>query len=312
MKNKRTVLVTGAAGFIGSNLTRKLLTHGYNVNLILKKSTDTTRIKDLLRRVEVYESDLLNEDKIARVVGQINPTYILHLSTYSEYRERNDWRAMVDNNVVGTLNLLLAAQKVNYKVFVNTGSSSEYGFKNKPMREDDLLEPTGPYAVSKASASLLCRAFAAQFNKPILTIRPFSVYGPHEDESRLIPTIVNSVIRGTSIKLTDTLSRRDFIYVEDLIDIYVKSIECSVHFSGEILNAGTGKEYTNEEVVRALFRVSGKKVKVEKGAFSSRAWDAPHWRASTSKIKRYLGWKPKFSLESGLKETYSWFENEKI
>ena len=246
------------------------------------------------------------------MVKKINPSIIIHLATYSEYRDQSAVFKMVDVNINGTLNLLMATRDLNYDIFINTGSSSEYGIKNKPMKENDLLEPLSFYAVTKASATLLCQVFAKEFQKPIVTLRPFSVYGPYEEKKRFIPTIIKAVIEEKTIKLTPGDQRRDFIYIDDVIDIYINTILKGKKLAGQVLNMGTGIEYTNDQVVQALLKVTGKKVKIDKGAFPKRLWDTSHWVADISKTNKLLNWKPKFSLENGLKKTYLWFKNEKI
>lgn len=310
--SRKTVLITGGAGFIGANLTRKLIELNCNVNLILKKTSDLWRIKDVLDKVQIYYADLLDKNILIKIIHKINPVFIIHLATYSNYRNQSDAEQMMKANTEGTLNLLIASKNINYKIFINAGSSSEYGIKEKPMNENDILEPISFYAATKASATLLCQVFAKEYQKPIVTLRPFSAYGPREDGKRFIPTIIKAVIENKTIKLTKGVQRRDFIYIDDVVDICIKTMSQEKKLSGQALNMGTGLEYTNDEVVKMLFSITGKKVKIEKGAFPKRLWDTSHWVADTTKIKRILNWKPKFTLEEGLRKTYEWYEkNEK-
>lgn len=309
---RSSILITGGAGFIGANLVNKLLSLGYkNINLIIRRSTNLQRLKNVLTQVNLREIDILDRSALKKIVERINPSVIFHLATYSQYRDQEASQDMVDVNIKGTLNLLMATKNINYKIFVNTGSSSEYGTKGTSMREDDLLEPISFYAATKASATLLCQVFAREYRKPIVTLRPFSVYGPYEENERFIPTIIKSLIENKSIKLTSGNQRRDFIYIQDVIDIYIKTISQGKELSGQILNMGTGIEYTNDDVVQALFKITGKKVTVEKGAFPNRLWDTSHWVADISKTKKLLNWKPKFTLEEGLRQTCKWYENSK-
>jgi len=308
-KSKRKILVTGGAGFIGASLTRKLLRVNYNVNLILKESSDLWRIKDILNKVKVYHVDLLNKKRLAEIVSKINPNFIIHLATYNDYRKQASVEEMVDINIKGALNLLLASKNIDYELFINTGSSSEYGIKNKPMNEKDCLEPISFYAATKASTTFLCKIFAKEYNKLIVTLRPFSVYGPYEEKTRFIPTIIKAIIENKPINLTPGKQRRDFIYIQDVVDIYIKTMLCGKKLSGQILNMGTGIEYTNDEVVRTLFRIAGKKTKINKGAFPKRIWDTSHWVAGITRTKRLLNWSPSFTLEEGLRKTYLWYKN---
>ena len=305
-------MITGGAGFVGASLIRKLLHAGYSVNLILKKSTKLERIKDLLSKLKVYEVDLLAKNNLQKTIYKIQPSIIFHLATFSDYRNQEDFEEMVEVNVKGTMNLLLASRDIDYKVFVNTGSSSEYGFKKNPMNEKDLLCPLSFYAATKASATLLCQVFAREYHKPIVTFRPFSVYGPYEEESRFIPTIIRSIIEKRPINLTIGAQRRDFVYIGDVADAYIKSIKKGKKLAGKILNIGTGKEYTNDEVVKILFKLTDLKVPVKKGAFPKRIWDSSYWVADISQTQILLNWKPKTSIEEGLGKTYEWFKNAKV
>ena len=277
-----------------------------NINIIVKKSTNIGRLNNIYQKIKLHKVDLLDLKGLKKVVNKVNPSIIVHLATYSAYRDQQASLEMIETNVKGALNLLEASKNINYDVFINTGSSSEYGIKDQPMKESDLLKPISFYAATKASATLMCQVFARQYQKTIVTLRPFSVFGPLEDEKRFIPTIIKAIIENKPIKLTPGNQRRDLIYIEDAIDIYINSILKGKELSGQILNMGSGIEYANDEVVQALFKVTGKKVRVEKGAFPKRLWDTSHWVADISKAKKLLNWKPKFNLEEGLKKTYEW------
>lgn len=307
----KIIAITGGAGFIGSNLIYKLLSLGYDVNLLIRPSTDLWRLKRILPKLKIHKTDLLDKQSLTKTIAKINPQIIIHLATYTKYRNQKDFEQMIETNIKGTVNLLSASKNIGYDIFINTGSSSEYGIKNNPMSEADVLEPISFYAATKASATLLCQVFSREYRKPIITLRPFSVYGPYEEKNRFIPTIIKSIIENKPIKLTPGIERRDFIYIDDIIDVYIKTIQKGKSLAGQILNMGTGVEYTNDEVVKTLFKVVRKSVPVEKGAFPKRLWDMPHWMADISKTKRLLNWEPKVTIEEGLKQTYKWYENSK-
>ena len=154
----------------------------------------------------------------------------------------------------------------------------------------------------------MCQVFSKEYKKPIVTVRPFSTYGPYEEKKRFIPTIIKAVIENKSIKLTPGEERHDFIYIDDVVDMYLKTIQKGKSLTGQILNMGTGVEYTNDEVVQTLFKITGKRTKIEKNAFPKRLWDTSHWVANISKTKRLLNWKPNNNLSEGLKKTYDWYK----
>lgn len=307
ISHRERILIVGGGGFVGANLTRRLLDLGYDIHLIWKISSDPWRLKDVKQKIKFHIVDIQDKIALTALIKKIYPMAIFHLASYSAYRNQEDIEKIVNISINGMLNLLLASKDIPYKVFVNTGSSSEYGFKKKPMKENDLLEPISFYAAAKAGQTLLCQAFSHQYNKPIVTLRPFSVYGQYEQNDRFIPTIIRSVIKKIPIKLTEGKQRRDFIYVDDMVNAYVRSLKKGNKLKGKILNIGTGKEYTNDEIVKTLFKVSNKKTAIEKGKFPKRIWDSPHWVANISEAKNLLNWYPIFTLEKGLEKTYNWY-----
>jgi nucleoside-diphosphate-sugar epimerase len=146
---------------------------------------------------------------------------------------------ILDVNVLGLWNLLDACNEVGYELFVNTGSSSEYGKKQYAMRETDQLAPDSFYAVAKAAQSLLCQHCSNSSDRPIVTFRLFSVYGPYEEPGRLFPNIMRAVIEGHSLNMVTPDTARDFIYVEDVVRAYLM-IDKLKQLRGEVLNVGTG------------------------------------------------------------------------
>lgn len=308
MAKRSVALVIGGGGFIGANLVRRLLKERCDVHLTMRRTTDLFRIRDIKNHLTLHAVSLNNSRDLSLIMQKLNPSLIFHLAAHGSNSYETDVREIVETNVTGTLNLLLASRDVPYEAFINTGTSSEYGFKSTPMRESDLLEPVSFYAAAKASTTLLASVFAKMYQKPIVTLRPFSVYGSFEDPRRFIPTIVRNLIKGNPIQLTAGTQRRDFIYIDDVVEAYMKVAMLANKLQGKILNLGTGKQYANDEVVRTLFRVTGKRVPIEKGAYPKRVWDTPHWVADMSQTKRLLGWRPKYSLEEGLRKTYEWYK----
>ncbi|HVZ66826.1 MAG TPA: NAD-dependent epimerase/dehydratase family protein [Patescibacteria group bacterium] len=309
--NKQIALVTGAGGFVGSNIVRKLILKKFEVHILVKKTTNLYRLNDVIKLIKVHYDDLSDEKKLTKTLSSISPNYIFHLATFENYRDQTKVLEMIDTNIIGTKNLLFASSNIPYSCFINTGSSSEYGLKKKPMKESDILEPLSFYAATKASATHLCYSFAKQFNKPIITFRLFSVYGRDEGKSRLIPQLINKTLNNMPISLTKGQVRHDFIYIDDVVDAYLKAIKIS-HKPGEIYNIGSGKQFTNKQVLELLHKISKKKILLSKEPFERRLWDTNFWVANISKTKNRLKWKPKYGLEAGLKKTYTHFAKNHV
>jgi nucleoside-diphosphate-sugar epimerase len=301
----RKVLLTGAAGFVGAVLARRLLRDGHEVHVVLKSSNRRPRLDPIFDDLRVHELDLRDESSVRATVMEVRPQVIFHLAAHGAYPTQTDADGIIRTNFLGTWNLLRASAAVDYEVFVNTGSSSEYGFKDFAMRESDLLEPNSYYSVAKCAQTLLCQHFAQVEKRPITTLRLFSAYGPFEEPSRLIPTLIQRCLDGQPLKLVSRDTARDFIYVEDVVDAYL-SLEKLAQLSGEIINIGTGVQSTVGDVVDAVLKHTGAQVECQWGAMPSRVWDAKIWVSDCTKSKRLLGWRPQTTLSDGLARTVAW------
>ena len=301
-------LVTGATGFIGSNIVRKLVGLNKNVHIITRKRNLNWRIADLSSRITIHNVDLLSPN-LPKVLDKIKPSYVFHLAAYGSLPEEKDIDTLIDVNLLGAVNLLNCLKKKKFKLFINTGSSSEYGIKNKAMAEDDFLDPVNDYGVVKAVSTLYLRKEAVRENLPIITFRLFSPFGPYEEKSRLIPYAILQSFRGRQINLSSESNVRDFTYIDDIINAYLKA--CDMKFMpGEIFNIATGKQRSVRQVLDLIIRQTNSSSKVVWGAVSNqkRQIEPRIWRANVKKSKEFLGWEPEHSLKDGIKETIEWFK----
>lgn len=307
--SKKRILMTGAAGFIGAVLTRRLLREGHDVHMVLKSATAQWRLAGLERDLHQHHVDLRDEARVCSVVASIRPEIIYHLATHGAYPSQSDADGIIQTNFLGTWNILKALKHIDYEVFVNSGSSSEYGFKDYAMRETDLLEPNSYYSVAKCAQTLLCQHVAKTERRPITTFRLFSVYGPHEEPSRLIPTVIRRCLAGEDLTLVDPDIARDFVYVDDVVSAYLCTDRLS-QLNGEIINIGTGVQSPIKQVVELVVRLTGATVNCHWGAMPTRIWDAKTWVADCTKSARLLGWRPTTTLPEGLEQTTAWMRRQ--
>jgi len=194
MDNKK-ILITGATGFVGANLLRKLIDSKNDIHVIIRSTSNLWRINDIIDKVNAHVCDLTNRESVEKLVLKIKPQIIFHLAVYGGYQFQEESLKIIDTNLIGIINLLNACCKIGFECFINTGSSSEYGLKNKPMSENDLLEPINDYGIAKAAATLYCQAIGRRENLPIFTLRLFSPYGYYEGPTRLIPYLIISCLK---------------------------------------------------------------------------------------------------------------------
>lgn len=307
--SKKRILLTGPAGFVGAVLTRRLLADGHEVHTVLKARTAPWRLAGLEHDLQQHHVDLRDEARVRSVVASIRPEVIYHLATHGAYPLQSNADDIIQTNILGTWNMLKALERIDYEVFVNSGSSSEYGFKDYAMRETDLLEPNSYYAVAKCAQTLLCQHVARTGSRPITTFRLFSVYGPFEEPTRLIPTLIRRCLAGEDLTLVDPEIARDFVYVDDVVAAYLCSDKLS-QLRGEIINIGTGVQSPIKQVVELILRHTGAKVACHWGTMPARIWDAKTWVADCTKSTRLLGWRPTTTLSEGLEQTIVWMRQQ--
>ena len=305
-KNKK-VLITGAGGFIGSHLTQRLIKGGAEVHIILRKKSDTWRIKNLLPRLNVYRGDLADAEFLKKTAKKINPQGIFHLATstiMSGVRASNE--EIIRTNIMGSANLIDALESVNYEYFINTGSFSECGLKNRPIKESDVCEPAELYSITKLAQTLYGQAVARTKDKPILTFRIFTPYGPAVQEGRLIYNMIYRALHDQGINLTEPSTVRDFIYVDDIIELYLEAAGKAGDLKGEIFNAGSGVKTSFGDLADKILKITGSKSKVNWGAFPPVHYDSDKWQADMTKTFSRFDWRPKYDLDRGLAKTIDW------
>jgi dolichol-phosphate mannosyltransferase len=304
----KRVLITGASGFVGANLARTLLESGHDVHLVLREHHLDWRLHDIRKHVGIANADLRNTESICRVVKQIKPEWVFHLAAYGAYSFQTDLQKILETNVLGTANLVQACLETGFEVFVNTGSSSEYGFKDHAPSEDELPEPNSYYAVSKVSATMFCRYTAESKKVRIPTLRLYSVYGPYEEPKRLMPTLIRCGFEKRFPPLVSPETARDYVYTDDVVRAYVLAAQTPGKEPGAIYNLGTGKETKLREVVDVARKVLDTPGEPQWGSMESRIWDTSTWVADNRKIHGELGWCPEYSFEQGFRSMVRWFE----
>lgn len=299
------VLVTGAGGFVGANLVRHLQQTGHDVHAVVRPGASPWRL-DGCGLSHVHAVACEDQDVVKDTLRSLKPDWVFHLAAYGGYPTQTDRSAMVASNVLGTMHLIDAALAVGFSRFVHVGTSSEYGSKDHPATEDSPLEPNSGYAVTKAAGTLYCRQAARRTGAPVVIARLYSVYGPWEEPTRLIPTLLVHALAGTWPPLVAPETPRDFVFVDDVVLALCRLAGDKVPTPGDILNVGSGRQRTVKDVVEEVARLLSVSTAPQWDTLPARSWDTSAWVGDVSKIARLYEWKAETSLDAGLAATLAW------
>ncbi len=304
------VIVSGASGFVGSNLTRKLLELGNEVYIFARKESKLWRLADIISQLELFTLDMEDKNSIKKALQKIRPDIVYHLGAYGGYPFQEDINTIIRSNILYSVNLMDASRMCGLERFVNVGSSSEYGPKKQPMKESDFPQPVTPYGISKLTQTQFAQYFYEQHELPIVTLRLFSVYGPYEEPGRLIFDLMTAAVRNKPINLYSPSPRRDYVFMSDVIDAFLKAAK-KPDIEGKIFNIGSGKDHSVGNVVDIVNEITKKKLEVSWGSVEKkRTFDTKNkWIANINEAKKHLRWKPHFSFKKGLLETFQWYSD---
>jgi len=303
-------LVTGAAGFIGAALARRLVARGDCVTAVAGPGSDLWRLEGLRGAAEVREVDLRDADAVADALRTAHPDEVFHLAAHGAYSWQRSLPRMIETNVTGFAHVAEAALEAGARAIVSAGSSSEYGLKDHAPPEHELPEPNSAYAVTKASATLLGGWLARSRDAAITTLRLYSAYGPWEEPRRLMPALVAAGLDRRLPPLADPAIARDFVYVEDVCDAFLLAAGRARPGEAAVYNVGSGRQTTLRELVdvaRAVFAIDEEPAWA---AFPARDWDTDVWVADARRAADELGWRAATPLEAGLATFAAWMDEQ--
>ena len=278
----RRVLVTGAGGFIGSHLAERLAELG---------------------------ADVRDRDSARAAVGDAEVVFHLAALIAIPYSYEAP-ESYVQTNVVGTLNVLRAAQEAGVALVVHTSTSEVYGSaRYVPIDEAHPLQGQSPYAASKIAADKMAEAFHLSYGLPVATLRPFNTFGPRQSARAVIPTVITQLLAGDRVSLGNLEPTRDFTYVTDTVEAFVKAAGCP-EAVGRVLNTGSGREISIGELVERIEAVLGRRAPVERDESRVRPPGSEVERlcANAGAARELLGWEPAVALDDGLAATAAWLE----
>jgi polyisoprenyl-phosphate glycosyltransferase len=301
------IIVTGGGGFVGANLVRKLLEHRSDVYAIVQ-GINNWRL-DELPDANVIVANVNDGSALRHLVDQIGPRTVFDCVAYGAYSFEQDPALIYSTNFRSVVELTTLLVDRNISAFVHAGSSSEYGTNSAAPSEDARCDPNSHYAVSKVAVAEYLRYMGKERSFPCANLRLYSVYGPLEDGSRLIPNLLRKAVSGTLPPFVDAKTSRDFVHIDDVCAAFVyAAAKMNPGYYGESFNIGSGTCTTIEQLAqltRDLFNVTEQPTF---GSMPARSWDLADWYANPTRANDILGWRAHITLADGLKSTARWIE----
>mgnify|MGYP001386871323 CR=1 FL=1 len=304
------VLVTGGAGFIGSNIVRRLVESGNSVKVLDNFMSGYRSNLDPFPSVEIIEGDVRDKNIVENAMQDVE--VVFHLAASVGNKRSIDFPVTdAEINVIGTLNVLEAARKAGARKIVTSSSAGIFGeLKTMPIREDHPAEPDSPYGCTKLCEEKLCLAYAKLYNIEAVCLRYFNVYGPNQRfdaYGNVIPIFVFRMLRGEPIIIFgDGEQTRDFVHVDDVVQANIKAAE-SAGVSGAF-NIASGTRITINRLAEMILTTGNHPVSMEHGP--ERPGDVRHSLADLSAAQRDLGYSPGIHLEEGIREYVTWAREE--
>lgn len=302
------VLVLGASGFIGANLLHRLTAVRSDVTGTVF-SGDTWRLAGV-PSAHIAFLNLQDPVSVASVLRRVAPKTIFDCSSFGAYSFEQDYERIHATNYLSFLRLMEEVSTMELAAFVHAGSSSEYGLNSAGPSEETPLVPNSHYAVSKAAASAAVTYFGKIRGLPVVNLRLYSVYGPWEDSSRLIPVLCEKSLHGELPVLARANVSRDFVHIDDVVEAFADTaLHMSKEMAGESINIGSGRLTTMADLASIALTQFGLTAEPRFSPAAGRAWDTDKWYADIAKANRMLGWSARIGLADGLESTRAWWKS---
>ncbi len=312
------ILVTGGAGFIGSNFIRHMLLERKDVEIVnfdkLTYSGNLENLADLAEnsRYQFVRGDITDAASVAEVMAQGLDAIVNFAAETHVDRSIENAAPFLHSNVMGTLTVLEAVRKFRVKLFVQISTDEVYGSAgaNDSFTEGQILDPRSPYSASKAAADHLVNAYAHTYGVAAITLRCTNNYGPYQFPEKLIPLMIANALEGKPLPVYgDGMQERDWLYVED----YCRAIACVLKAGkpGEVYNVSSGTPTANLVVIKTILKMLGKPESLIQFVTDRPGHDR-RYSLDSSKLRRELGWKPEVIFEEGIRRTVDWYRKNQV
>jgi dTDP-glucose 4,6-dehydratase len=311
----KQVLVTGAGGFIASHLVERLVAEGAHVRAFVRYNSrgDPGLLRflppEVYRKVDIIAGDLRDLPAVQHAMRGCEIIFHLGALIAIPYSYRHP-AEVVETNVIGTLNVLLAGKDAGPRRIVHTSTSEVYGTALRvPIDEGHPLQGQSPYSASKIGADKLAESFYRSFDLPVVTVRPFNTYGPRQSARAVIPTIITQALTSPTVRLGNLEARRDLTFVTDTVDGFLRAAVSS-GVDGETINLGAGSEVSVGDLAELIFSILEKPLQIELDQQRLRPEKSEVQRllSDNRQARQLLGWEPTVALRDGLQRTIAWIK----
>ena len=312
------ILVTGAAGFLGSHLTENLVESGHKVRALMHYDSNNNwgwlEKSDYKKDIEFIVGDIRDFDSVYSAMKGVDEVFHLAALIGIPYSYLSPL-AYIKTNIEGTYNVLQSAKLLKTKNIIITSTSETYGSAQYvPINEKHPKVGQSPYSATKIGADSIAISFFRSFNMPVKIVRPFNIYGPRQSARAIIPTIGVQILNGSKkIKLGNLNAKRDLTFVKDTVEGFVE-ISKNVIFNGDSVNIGMNQEISIEDLVNKISEILNQKIEIisDKMRLRPEKSEVDRLMCDNSKLIKNTNWKPKYDLDRGLRETLKWIDENKL
>jgi dTDP-glucose 4,6-dehydratase len=314
--SNRAVLVTGAGGFIGSHLTERLVREGARVRAFVRYNSRgdegllSLMAPGLRRETEVVAGDLRDADAVRKAMGGVDLAFHLGALIAIPYSYRHP-QEVIETNILGTLNVLMAGRALETPRIVHTSSSEVYGTAQYvPIDEGHPLQGQSPYSASKIGADKIAESFFRSYDLPVAILRPFNTYGPRQSARAVIPTIISQALTADVVRLGALDPVRDFTFVDDTVEGFLSVGRCDAALGQEI-NIGASECVAIGELAERILALVGRDLPIvsEEHRMRPARSEVRRLHAHTEKARQLIRWEPRVSLDEGLRRTVDWIRD---